>query len=751
MIVESYLSYARGEKRLSPWMILAPLGWIAGTLVNARNFAYNHGVLESGEPPIPLVSVGNLTLGGTNKTPFVEMLVLEIARRGIRVGVVSRGYKGKATAPELVGRLGPGAFAGDEPLLLQNRLPNVPIAVANDRSEGILLLKDRGNVEIAVADDAFQHRKMRRDVDIVLVDALCPWGNGRFFPAGLLREGAEALKRAHLVVITKADQVPPGRLEALKEELSGKVGKDRVFCSRLAVSRWERWDGAWETGSRASVAGLPVLAFSAIGNPASFRHSLEQDGVRINAEFCFRDHHRYTEKDLELLVAEARRSKAEALVCSEKDIYNLPVGWVPPLPLYVPRVRTEIIQEPGRFWETLWNELRPRLVVASNGYGEDAIGVILGEKLREAMPKAEILAFPLVGAGKPYSDSGFEVVSPVAETPSGGIVKYHLLDFVRDLRFGLVKIIMEQLKSWRTLRHRSRAAFCVGDVYLALQALWGQGGAPVLVATAKTAYVAGHWGIERFVLRHRVAQVWARDEETALELVRSGVKARFSGNPIMDLAGATDTETLEWPGRGKHRILLLPGSRSRAYLEFPLLLEAAFLLSLRSDCRFLAVIAPTIDRDELVSRTAGWETGPAGAECLRKGGVEVTLYDGTLPAVARTADLVIGLGGTANQLCAGLGIPVLSVEEKGKFVQKRILQDAERLVPRAPLALAEAAFEILEDPDLRSHMSRTGIARLGRPGALDEVVRFAVEELGLGLRESVYSRLCGNPEGGRTS
>lgn len=748
MILKSYLRYARGERFFSLWGMLAPLGWIARALVNARNFAYDHGMMVSAESPVPVVSVGNLTLGGTNKTPFVEMLVLEIARRGIRVGVVSRGYKGSSTAPELVGKLDPRSFAGDEPLLLKNRLPGVPIAVANDRSEGIALLENREKVELAVADDAFQHRKLRRDVDVVLVDALCPWGNGRLFPAGLLREGAGALERAHLVVITKADQVSAERLEALKQELSRKVGPDRVFCSRLAVSRWDQWDGNWETGPGKAIEGMPVLAFSAIGNPASFRRSLEQHGVSINAESCFRDHHRFTEKDLDQLVAKARQLNAEALVCSEKDIYNLPEGWIPPLPLFVPRVRTEIIQEPDRFWKTLWGALRPRLAVASNGYGEDAIGVILCQKLRRAMPKADILAFPLVGAGKPYADSGFAVVSPVAETPSGGIVKYNLLELMRDLRFGLVKIIMEQLKSWRMLRHRLRVAFCVGDVYLALQALWGHGGAPVLVATAKTAYIAGHWGIERFVLRHRVAQVWARDEETARELVRSGVKARFSGNPIMDLAGAAGTEVHEWPGKGKNRILLLPGSRNRAYSEFPLLLEAARLLAEISDCRFLAVIAPTIDRDELVSRTTGWKTKPAGTGSLSKGPVEVFLYDGALPAAARSADLVIGLGGTANQLCAGLGIPVLSVEEKGKLVQKRILQDAERLVPRDPRALAEAACEILEDPNLRLHMSRTGILRLGQPGALDEVVRFAVEELGLGLRESVYSRLCGNPEGG---
>lgn len=750
MIVRSFLRYARGETPFSPWTALAPLGWVAGVLVKARNFSYDHGVLESRVSTLPVVSVGNLTLGGTNKTPFVEMLVQEVAARGIRVGIVSRGYKGGATAPEIVGRSAPGSFAGDEPMLLHHRLPDVPISVANDRNEGITLLGAEENVELAVADDAFQHRRLRRDVDIVLVDALCPWGNGRLFPAGLLREGAEALRRAHLVVITKADQVSSDRLEHLEREIDNLVEPGRVFRSRLAVSRWDRWDGTWQPGGPDTMSGKSAVAFSAIGNPASFRRSLEQQGVRVDAEYCFRDHHRFTEKDLAKLCEKARFLGSDTLVCSEKDIYNLPPGWVPPIPLFVPRVRTEIVGEPERFWKTLWASLRPRLVVASNGYGEDAIGVILGKKLREALPQAEILAFSLVGSGKPYADARFEVVSPKAETPSGGIVKYNILDFLRDLRFGLIGIIREQIRGWEGLRSRQGPVFCVGDVYLALQALWGLGGAPALVATAKTAYIAGHLGVERFVLKHRVAQVWARDGETAAELSLSGVKARFAGNPIMDLASPSEAATLEWPGSGGRKILLLPGSRSRAYGEFPLLLDAASRIEKRLACRFLAVIAPTIDRGELVARVPGWESLSVGFPRLRKGRLEVFLYDGALPGAARSAELVIGLGGTANQLCAGLGVPVVSVVEKGKLVQKRILQDAERLVPKDAGALADAACEILENTALWRHMSETGIARLGRPGALDEVVRFALEDLGLALKQSVHSRLTGGLEGGRT-
>ncbi len=281
---------------------------------------------------------------------------------------MSRGYKGGATAPEIVGRSAPGSFAGDEPMLLHHRLPDVPIAVANDRNEGITLLGAEENVELAVADDAFQHRRLRRDVDIVLVDALCPWGNGRLFPAGLLREGAEALRRAHLVVITKADQVSSDRLEYLEREIENLVEPGRLFRARLAVSRWDRWAGTWEPGGPAPMSGKSAVAFSAIGNPASFRRSLEQQGVRVDAEYCFRDHHRFTEKDLAKLCEKARFLGSDTLVCSEKDIYNLPAGWVPPMPLFVPRVRTEIVGEPEGL-ENALASLRPRLVSPRTAMG----------------------------------------------------------------------------------------------------------------------------------------------------------------------------------------------------------------------------------------------------------------------------------------------------------------------------------------------------------------------------------------------
>jgi len=533
----------------------------------------DHGLLERRVSALPVVSVGNLTLGGTNKTPFVEMLVQEVAARGIRVGIVSRGYKGGATAPEIVGRSAPGSFAGDEPMLLHHRLPDVPIAVANDRNEGITLLGAEENVELAVADDAFQHRRLRRDVDIVLVDALCPWGNGRLFPAGLLREGAEALRRAHLVVITKADQVSSDRLEYLEREIENLVEPGRLFRSRLAVSRWDRWDGTWEPGGPDTMSGKSAVAFSAIGNPASFRRSLEQQGVRSNADIAS-GYHRFTKRPRE--ACEKARFWFHTLVCSERT--STCSMWVLRW-LYCPEMRTGSSAN-RRVWKTL-GFLRPASAPNSMGRRHR---VILGRSF--VKPSDGDLAFSLVGSGKPYADARFEVVSPVAETPSGGIVKYNILDFLRDLRFGLIGIIREQILGWEDLRNRQGPVFCVGDVYLALQALWGLGGAPALVATAKTAYIAGHLGIERFVLKHRVAQVWARDEETAAELSLSGVKARFAGNPIMDLASPSEAATLEWPGSGGRKILLLPGSRSRAYGEFPLLLDAASRIEKRLACRF---------------------------------------------------------------------------------------------------------------------------------------------------------------------
>jgi tetraacyldisaccharide 4'-kinase len=370
------------------------------------------------------------------------------------------------------------------------------------------------------------------------------------------------------------------------------------------------------------------------------------------------------------------------------------------------------------------------------------MGALLARKLRERFPAAAVSSFPIVGKGEHYLKEGIPVDSVPEDSPSGGVIKYRLSDLWRDLRSGLLRSIARQMRAWKRLRGAIRTPVCVGDVYLLLHALWGQGQLPVLVATAKTVYLSGHWRLERFIIKYRSRIAWTRDRDTAEELLRSGAAARFDGNPIMDLTCDNTIEKVSWGYKDGFRILLLPGSRRRAYEDVRLLLDAVELLSGRMVCSYLMVIAPTLDMEELLASCRGWTSfEDEGRKGIRKEKASISFFFGPLPAVAEGAHLLIGLGGTANQVCAGMGVPVVSIEEKGKFVQKKLLGESELLVPATARDLACGAEKILSDNELRLRMAREGRERLGGPGALDMVVEHTASAMGWGLRCEVYSML----------
>ena len=737
-ILRSYLEYARGKKKHSLWKCLNPSHFLARFYVNFRNAAYDRGIIKSVEPPLPVISIGNLCHGGTNKTPTVEYFARRFIDSGLDVGIISRGYGGASKEPLFVGGDAQSrnrTVTGDEPLLLADRLPKAKIVVAADRMKGIALLAELG-AQIVVADDAFQHRRMGRDVDIVLVDATCPLGNGLMMPAGILRDPPESLRRADLVILTKVDQVSLEALAETRRVIAQWVPAEKLFTARLKLDSW----CLINAGARSLHAAQPTVkmfAFSAIGNPDSFHRSLELMGVTVLGSRIYRDHHPFSSKDLNELTAQALEVGAEAFVCTEKDLHNLPENFSLALPVWVPRISVQLDEE-GRLWAAVIEKLRPHCVVASNGYGEDAIGAVLAQQLQERLPLARVSAFSLVGDGKQYAEKGIEVVSPFSEMPSAGLIKYSLKALIKDVQHGLRKNISDQIQTWRTLRGKIRTPLCVGDVYLVLHALWGQGASTLLIATAKTVHLSGHWPIERFLLKHRCIAVWTRDEETAAELHRSGVNAYFSGNPIMDLITDSAQECASpWRETGA-RVLLLPGSRPRAYNDICLLLDAAEELNQRIACQFVLVPAPTLNVMKLVSKLEGWAWQGA---VLQKGELSVTFHTGTLACAAKDAEILLGLAGTANQVCAGLGVPVVSIKEKGKYVQKKLLQEAEILVDATAVDLAEAAESILKNPDVHGAMRQFGIKRLGSVGALAASLEYAEGKMGWRVRHDVYRHL----------
>jgi len=716
-------------------------GAIMGPFISARNALYDRGIFCSMDPPLPVISVGNLCSGGTNKTPMVDMLARKLSDYGLSVGIVSRGYGGRVRSPMWVGLDNASSdrlLTGDEPLMLANRLPDVKVVVSRDRYEGVQYLKALG-VDVVVADDAFQHRRMGRDIDIVLVDATCPFGNGKLFPAGILREKPDALSRADLVILTKTE-LAGEEVGRIKNNLGSWVSPDVVFTARVEVKSWiELTDEGFceylpEPGR--SVPEGKFVSFSAIGNPQSFHRSLISLGLDVVKNRAFRDHHRFTWKDIDDLERTVNRLGATALVCTEKDLQNMPNNISLLYPIYIPRISVAIDDE-GRFWRAVTKRLKPELVVASNGYGEDAIGSLLAEKLRNRFPEAGVSAFSLVGEGREYKNRGIGVISPESEMPSAGIVKYSLRALLKDFRYGLHKVIKKQIGVWRKQRRRFRTPICVGDVYLLMHTLWGQGMSPVLVATAKSVKLRGHWLMERSLMRRRARHVWTRDDETARDLGRSGIDAVFSGNPIMDLAAESQSEEDPWNGLSSPRVMLLPGSRPRAYQDAPMLLDAVRLISEKMDCGFVMVVAPTLEPQTLLSGSNYSFSG----DILKVGSARVLVYSGPIASAAHRADLLIGLGGTANQVSAGLGVPVLSILERGKLVQKKLLGDAEVLTQPNAEALAAQAVELLQDSVTLDKMSHAGIKMMGGSGALSDVVDYTAVELGLDARCKLFGTL----------
>ena len=739
-LLSSYLKYVRGESRFSPWNLLYPCQFITSAWMKLRIGLFDRGLFAVTDPVLPTISIGNNSFGGTNKTPVAEYIVRQFAESGIRAGVVSRGYSTREHPPLWIGQDSKSTerdFAGDEPLMLAKRLPEHKIVVSRNRLEGVKLLAALG-AEVAVTDDTFQHRKMARDVDIVLVDSTCPFGNGGVMPAGLMREPMSAFRRADLILLTKANQTTEETVEAIKKKLSPYVSADKIFTADIKLERWlsVTADGEKELPCDFSPRGRYV-ALSAIGNPEGFYSFLRELGVGLAGCRTFRDHHLLTAEEAEELGDFAESTGADGFICTEKDLMNIAPGFSFRLPLYVPSISVAV-RDSLEFRKKIAEKLRPSFLVSSNGHGEDSIGVVLAKKLAERFRCAQIDAFTLVGSGKQYRDEGIRVISPPSDMPSGGVIKYALSDFMRDMRSGLGGSIKEQRDALRRLRGRYRTPVCVGDVYLASSMLWGQGMKPLLVATAKTVHLSGHMRIEKWLMRRRCVLVFTRDEETAKELASDGVPAVFYGNPVMDLLDEARMPAFAWDETGA-KVLLLPGSRPRAYEDIKLILDTAEVLSEKIRCSFVMVPAPTIEVKKLAENLEGWTLAEDESR-LSKNDIKINICREPLAAAAYGAELLIGLGGTANQLCAGLGIPVVSIIERGKLRQKKLLREAEILVPATAEDLSEAALKILSDSSLRRFMQEAGIRNLGRTGALEKVTEYCAGSLGWETRCRVYEK-----------
>jgi tetraacyldisaccharide 4'-kinase len=312
---ESFKRLVDGTAR-GPGAALARLGLAAvaapyGLTVAARNAAYDAGLLGIARADVPVISIGNLTLGGTGKTPLVAWAAALLARLDRRPAIVSRGYGAR-----------PGETS-DEAAELAILLPGVPHLAGSDRRQGAARAVAAG-ADAVVLDDGFQHRRLARDLDVVAVDATDPFGCDRLFPRGLLREPLAGLARADAVVLTRAATVDPRRRAEIRATLA-------AACRGRLPSVWAEADHrpvglrAASGGTRplADLRGRRVFAFAGIGNPAAFRAALTGLGADVVGFRPLPDHHAYAAADLDALAAAAAAVAADFAVTTLKDLVKV--------------------------------------------------------------------------------------------------------------------------------------------------------------------------------------------------------------------------------------------------------------------------------------------------------------------------------------------------------------------------------------------------------------------------------------------
>lgn len=309
-------------------------------LLGTREWLYARGLLKCRSLDCPVISIGNLTVGGTGKTPAVELAVRTLLELGRKPAVVSRGYGRRGHGIQVVADAASIRMdadeGGDEPFLLARRLPGVPVVVGGHRYDAARHAVERFGVTAIVLDDGFQHRTLAKDLEIVMARARDPWGTGQLLPAGPLREPLSALARADLIVVTG------GRDASDVDEV---LRATRVYAPDVAVLAAHHVPTeCWETSTMRylpadGLRGQRLVAFAGIGAPEGFRRTLVEAGV-IEADFAqFVDHHWYTRDEIRELERRAGRLGAVGLVTTEKDWARLrrlpPAG----LPLYVLAVR----------------------------------------------------------------------------------------------------------------------------------------------------------------------------------------------------------------------------------------------------------------------------------------------------------------------------------------------------------------------------------------------------------------------------
>lgn len=359
--IETYLRQvvdpAAPKAGIGPAAIRAGLGGLAGLYGAGLSLyldAEKTGIRRREKLPLPVVSVGNLAVGGTGKTPMTAMLCRALQDKGLRPGILSRGHGGSSQDVRIVSE-GDGRVlltaedAGDEPVLLARACPGVPLLVGKDRRQSGREAMRRWPLDLLILDDGFQYWQLARDLDLVLLDSLLPFDNGHALPRGLLREPAANLRRAGMIVVTRAGRLAgDDAREALTRRIRALAPDAPVFFADHQAECLVTVDaGPVAAKPLDTLSGASVVALSAIAQPVSFYETLAAScGCRIAARIAKDDHGVLGPDDVEEVLKAVRNSGADAVVMTEKDAVKWPADlWSGDTPVYALRIAMRVEEQ----------------------------------------------------------------------------------------------------------------------------------------------------------------------------------------------------------------------------------------------------------------------------------------------------------------------------------------------------------------------------------------------------------------------
>ncbi|AGB42294.1 tetraacyldisaccharide 4''-kinase [Halobacteroides halobius DSM 5150] len=331
MKLEKYLlEVITGQKRSIKdkvvLVLLTGLAWVYQGIVWTRKKAYDWGIKKSTKLSVPVISVGNITVGGTGKTPVVKMLARRLEKNNYQSVIINRGYKGQlekelgiVTDGEEI--LLSAQKAGDEAYMLASSLFSTPVLIGKERSKAGKLALEEFSPDFIILDDAFQHWQVKRDYDLVVVDATNPFANGYLLPRGRLREPVTSLQRANCLLLTKADQITPEKLKKIKKCLR-RFNPQALIITTRHKPTYLRNIGKQEY-KQLDLEGEKVLAVSGIGNPQAFEETLRNLGAQVVDKFRFIDHHTYTKDQIMEIFTIASKQNVDRIITTEKDVVSI--------------------------------------------------------------------------------------------------------------------------------------------------------------------------------------------------------------------------------------------------------------------------------------------------------------------------------------------------------------------------------------------------------------------------------------------